>query len=57
VVVPKQPFNTVNAVAADGGSFGSAGPTIADGMVYAVSGYVGMQAGSAGNVLLAFAVP
>jgi polyvinyl alcohol dehydrogenase (cytochrome) len=52
----KQPFKTINGVGADGGSFGSAGPTIAGGMVYAVSGYVGMQAGSAGNVLLAFAV-
>ena len=52
----RRPYKTVNAVGADGGSFGSAGPTIAGGMVYVVSGYVGMQAGSAGNVLLAFGV-
>jgi polyvinyl alcohol dehydrogenase (cytochrome) len=52
----RQPYKTLNGVGADGGSFGSAGPTIAGGMVYVVSGYVGMQAGSAGNVLLAFGV-
>jgi polyvinyl alcohol dehydrogenase (cytochrome) len=52
----RQPYKTVNGVFADGGSFGSAGPTIAGGMVYAVSGYIGMQAGSPGNVLLAFGV-
>ncbi len=51
----REPLKTVNGVAADGGSFGSAGATIAGGMVYAVSGYVGMQAGYSGNVLLAFA--
>ncbi|MGQ0733294.1 MAG: outer membrane protein assembly factor BamB family protein [Acidobacteriota bacterium] len=52
----RQPYKTVNGVFADGGSFGSAGPTIANGMVYVVSGYIGMQAGSPGNVLLAFGI-
>jgi polyvinyl alcohol dehydrogenase (cytochrome) len=48
-------FKTVNGVAAKGGSIGSAGPTIAGGMVFVGSGYVGVQAGMGGNVLLAFA--
>jgi polyvinyl alcohol dehydrogenase (cytochrome) len=50
----KRPYETVNKVGADGGSFGSAGPIVASGMLIVTSGYVGMQAGSAGNVLLAF---
>ena len=48
-------FQTVNRVPAKGGSMGSAGPTIAGGMVFAGAGY-GSQAGGEGNVLLAFAV-
>lgn len=48
-------YHTVNGVAAKGGSLGSEGPTIAGGMVYVVSGYIGMQNGTPGNVLLAFA--
>jgi len=48
-------YRTVNGVAAKGGSLGSEGPTIAGGMVYVVSGYIGMQDGTPGNVLLAFA--
>lgn len=48
-------YQTVNGVAARGGSLGSEGPTIAGGMVYVVSGYIGMQNGTPGNVLLAFA--
>ncbi len=48
-------FETVNSVAAKGGSFGSAGPVIVDGMVFAASGYPGTMRGTPGNVLLAFA--
>ena len=50
-----QEFDTVNKVHAKGGSIGAAGPTIADGMVFVGSGYVGFQNGVPGNVLLAFA--
>ena len=49
-------FETVNGVPAKGGSFGSAGPVIAGGMVFATSGYLGTQRGTPGNVLLAFGV-
>jgi polyvinyl alcohol dehydrogenase (cytochrome) len=47
-------FDTVNKVPARGGSIGSAGVTIADGMAFVPSGYaiIGTQFG---NVLLAFA--
>jgi polyvinyl alcohol dehydrogenase (cytochrome) len=45
---------TVNGVRAHGGSIGSAGPTIANGMVYVTSGYTGFQNGQPGNLLLAF---
>jgi polyvinyl alcohol dehydrogenase (cytochrome) len=48
-------FETVNGVKARGGSIGSAGATIANGMVYVTSGYTGFQNGRPGNVLLAFA--
>jgi polyvinyl alcohol dehydrogenase (cytochrome) len=48
-------FETVNGVAAKGGSMGSSGPTIAGGMVFAGAGYPGVQNGRNGNVLLAFA--
>ena len=47
-------FDTVNGVPAKGGSFGSAGPVIAGGMVFATSGYPGTLRGTPGNVLLAF---
>lgn len=47
-------FQTVNQVAAKGGSIGSAGPTIAGGMVFVGSGY-NVASGTPGNVLLAFA--
>jgi polyvinyl alcohol dehydrogenase (cytochrome) len=50
-----QEFKTVNGVAAKGGSIGAGGPTIAGGMVFVGSGYVGFQNGVPGNVLLAFA--
>ncbi len=49
-------FETVNHVPAKGGSFGSAGPVIAGGMVFATSGYPGTLRGTPGNVLLAFGV-
>jgi polyvinyl alcohol dehydrogenase (cytochrome) len=47
-------FTTVNQVPAHGGSIGSAGPTIAGGMVFIGSGY-SVTSGLPGNVLLAFA--
>ena len=50
-----QEFKSVNGVAAKGGSIGAGGPTIANGMVFVGSGYVGFQGGVPGNVLLAFA--
>ena len=49
-----QDFETVNHVQAKGGSIGAAGPSIANGMVFVGSGYVGFQNGVPGNVLLAF---
>jgi polyvinyl alcohol dehydrogenase (cytochrome) len=49
-------FETVNRVAARGGSMGAPGPTIAGGMVLVGSGYIGVRNGAAGNVLLAFSV-
>jgi hypothetical protein len=44
----------VNGIAARGGSMGAAGPTVAGGMVFAGSGYIGVRNGMPGNVLLAF---
>lgn len=52
-----QPVETVNGVAAKGGSIGSAGPVVVSGMVYVTSGYLGYQRGQPGNLLLAFALP
>jgi polyvinyl alcohol dehydrogenase (cytochrome) len=46
-------FETVNGVAARGGSINGPGPTVVSGMVYFVSGY-GAFGQMAGNVLLAF---
>ena len=51
-----QDFTTVNGIVANGGSFGSAGPVVAGGMLYTTSGYVGIQQGSQGNVILAFGI-
>jgi len=51
-----QDFDTVNRVAARGGSVGAPGPTVAGGMLYVGSGYVGLGNGTPGNVLLAFGV-
>jgi polyvinyl alcohol dehydrogenase (cytochrome) len=47
-------FATVNGVTAKGGSMGASGPTVAGGMVFVGSGYVGAIGGFPGNVLLAF---
>lgn len=47
-------FGTVNGVAAKGGSMGAPGPTVAGGMLFVGSGYVGLGNGTPGNVLLAF---
>lgn len=49
-----QEFKTVNNVPAKGGSIGAGGPSIANGMVFVSSGYVGFQNGVPGNLLLAF---
>ncbi|MGH9572259.1 MAG: PQQ-binding-like beta-propeller repeat protein [Candidatus Acidiferrales bacterium] len=49
-----QDFDTVDGIKAHGGSIGSAGPTVAGGMLYVTSGYTGFQGGVPGNVLLAF---
>ncbi len=48
-------FTTVNKVPAKGGGMGSAGPTIAGGMLFVGAGY-GVIGGSPGNALLAFSV-
>lgn len=52
-----QEITTVNGVQAKGGSIGSAGATIVDGMVFVPSGYTGFQGGQKGNLLLAFGPP
>jgi polyvinyl alcohol dehydrogenase (cytochrome) len=49
-------FQTVNGVAAKGGSMGAAGPTVAGGTLFVPSGYIGVKNGMPGNVLLAFSV-
>jgi polyvinyl alcohol dehydrogenase (cytochrome) len=46
-------FDTVNAVAARGGSISAPGPTVSGGMLFVGSGY-GVVDGMPGNVLLAF---
>jgi polyvinyl alcohol dehydrogenase (cytochrome) len=48
-------FETINGVAANGGSINGAGPTVAGGMLFINSGYSAFG-GRAGNVLLAFAL-
>src|SRR5436190_20803566 len=48
-----QDFETVNGVAARGGSMGAPGPTVAGGMLFVGSGYT-FGNGTTGNVLLAF---
>ena len=49
-----QEVKTVNGITARGGSIGSAGVTVAGGMVFVPSGYTGFQSGQPGNLLLAF---
>lgn len=49
-----QELTTVNGIKAKGGSIGSAGATVASGMVFVTSGYTGFEAGAPGNMLLAF---
>lgn len=50
-------FDTVNGAPAKGGSMGAAGPTVANGVLFVPSGYVGVKGGMPGNVLLAFTLP
>lgn len=47
-------FETVNGVAAKGGSINAAGPVVAGGMLFVPSGYSELGIGVRGNVLLAF---
>ena len=47
-------FTTVNGVPGRGGSMGAAGPTVAGGMVFVGSGYIGVRSGTPGNVLIAY---
>ena len=49
-----QDYKTVNGVPAKGGSMGAPGPTVANGMLFVGSGYIGTASGIPGNVLLAF---
>ena len=49
-----KPFDTVNGVPAKGGSMGAPGVTVAGGMLFVGSGYIGTSNGIPGNVLLAF---
>jgi polyvinyl alcohol dehydrogenase (cytochrome) len=51
-----QEFTTVNQVAARGGTMGSAGPTVAAGMLFVGSGYSFGGGDRNGNVILAFSV-
>ena len=46
-------YQTVNGVAGKGGAMDVAGPVVAGGMLFAVSGYPA-RGGIPGNVLLAF---
>jgi polyvinyl alcohol dehydrogenase (cytochrome) len=50
-----QPYETVNGVAARGGSLDGPGPAIVGGMLFVNSGYP-TAGGMPGNVLLAFSV-
>lgn len=47
-------YETVNGVAAKGGALGAPGATVAGGMLFVPSGYVGAGSRLPGNVLLAF---
>ncbi len=48
-------YDGINHVNGHGGSIGSSGPTIVDGMVYQTTGYASYGLGMPGNALLAFA--
>lgn len=48
-------FRGVNGVPGRGGSFGSSGPAIANGMLFVGAGYIGVKSGTPGNVMIAFA--
>jgi len=48
-------YQTVNGIAARGGSLDGPGPIIGGGMVFVNSGYT-VDGGTAGNVILAFSV-
>ncbi|MDR2213186.1 MAG: PQQ-binding-like beta-propeller repeat protein [Pseudomonadales bacterium] len=48
-------FDTVNDVAAQGGSLGAAGPVMAGRRLFVPSGYIGVKNGMKGNALLMFA--
>jgi polyvinyl alcohol dehydrogenase (cytochrome) len=50
-----QPYNTVNAVQANGGSLDGPGPVVVGGMLFANSGYA-FIGGMPGNVLLAYSI-
>ena len=50
-----QEYASINGVKTKGGSFDGPGPTIADGMLYVMSGY-GYRGGRPGNALIAFSV-
>lgn len=50
----KRTFDTINGIPGKGGSLGQAGAVVVDGVVYVASGYIGMQNGTGGNVILAF---
>ena len=50
-------FQTVNGVAAKGGSIGAAGPVVAGGILFVPSGYVGVKNSMPGTLLLAFSSP
>ena len=52
-----QKVTTVNGIPGKGGSIGSAGAVVVNGMVYVTSGYVGFLNGQPGNLLLAFGPP
>jgi len=47
-------YPAVNGVAAKGGSMGAPGPTVAGGMLFVGTGYIGVMGGMPGNALLAF---
>src|SRR5262249_15053730 len=49
-------FETVNGVAAKGGSMGAPGPVVAGTRLFVPSGYLGVKNGLPGNVLLMFSV-